>query len=107
MTTRSLLVTGALVLSSFSLGYAKSYDLIFSSPVTAGNVQLKPGEYTLKVKGNVATFTNVQTDKSYTAPVKIQNVEKKFGVTAVDTNQNQIQKIQLGGSTEQLEFGGE
>jgi hypothetical protein len=105
MTTKSLLLTGALALASLSIGYAKSYDLVFSTPVRAGNLQLQPGQYTLKVKGNTATFTNVETDKTYTAPVKIQDAGKKFDVTAVDTSKDQIQKIELGGSNNELEFG--
>jgi hypothetical protein len=105
MTTKSLLLTGALALCSFSMGFAKSYDLVFSTPVRAGNLQLEPGEYTLKVKGNVASFTNIDTEKTYTAPVKIQNTGKKHDVTAVDTTNNQIQKIELGGSADELQFG--
>jgi len=109
MTTKSVLLTGALVLCSFSMGFAKSYDLVFSSAVKAGNLELKPGEYTLKVKGNNAVFTNVETAKSFTAPVKVQNTGKKFDVTAVDTNNQNgastIQKIELGGSDTQLDFG--
>jgi hypothetical protein len=109
MTKKSLLVTGALVLSSFSIMYAKSYDLVFSNPVKAGNLELKPGEYKLTVKGNTAQFTNLLDDKTYTAPVKIENATKKHDVTAVDSNRqdgtDQIQKIELGGSTTNLEFG--
>jgi len=109
MTKKSLLMTGALVLSSFSMMYAKSYDLVFSNPVMAGNTQLQAGEYKLTVKGNTAQFTNVDTDKTYTAPVKIENAAKKHDVTSVDTNKqngaDQIQKIELGGSTTDLEFG--
>jgi len=105
MTTKTLLMTGALVLSSFSLMYAKSYDLVFSTPVRAGNLELKPGSYKLTVKGTTAEFTNVDTDKTYSAPVKIENTGKKHDVTAVDTQNQQIQKIELGGSATDLEFG--
>lgn len=109
MTKKSILVTGALVLSSFSIMYAKSYDLVFSNPVKAGTLELKPGEYKLTVKGNTAEFTDLQNDKTYTAPVKIENAAKKHDVTAVDSNRqngtDQIQKIELGGSTTDLQFG--
>lgn len=108
MTMKSIMVTGALVLSSFSMGYAKTYDLVFSAPVKAGSTQLQPGQYRLKLKGNTAEFTNVETDKTYTAPVKVENGAKKHDVTAVDTNTengaSQIQKIELGGSSTDLEF---
>jgi hypothetical protein len=109
MTTKSLLMTGALALASFSVGYAKSYDVVFSGPVKAGNVDLKAGEYSLNVKGNTATFKEVNTDKSYSTPVKVENADKKHTVTAVDTTKqngtNQIRKIELGGSATDLEFG--
>jgi hypothetical protein len=109
MTKKSLLMTGALVLSSFSMMYAKSYDLVFSGPVQAGNLELKPGEYTLTVKGNTAKFTSMDSDRVYTAPVKIENAGKKHDVTAVDTSKqngsDKIQKIELGGTTTDLEFG--
>ncbi len=109
MTTKSFLLTSTLVFASFSMAYAKSYDLIFSTPVKAGNLDLNPGEYSLKVEGNTAVFTNVDSEKSYTTPVKIENVAKKHDVTAVETNDrsgvNQIQKIELGGSATDLEFG--
>jgi hypothetical protein len=107
MTMKSLMVTGALVLSSLSMGYAKTYDLVFSAPVKAGSTELKPGEYRLKVKGNTAEFTNIETEKTYSAPVKVQDAGKKHDVTAVDTNNHgtsQIQKIELGGSSTDLEF---
>ena len=109
MTKKSLLMTGALVLSSFSMMYAKSYDLVFSSPVRAGGIELKPGQYKLTVKGNTAQFTSMDTDKTYTAPVKVENAGKKHDVTAVDTNKqngsDKIQKIELGGTATDLEFG--
>ena len=108
MTKRSLLTAGALVLATFSMGYAKTYDLVFSSPVKAGTTELKPGEYKLKVKGNTAEFTSVDTNKTFTAPVKLENSAKRHDVTAVDTTKqdgaNQIQKIELGGSTTDLDF---
>ena len=109
MTTRTLLLTGALALSSLTLANAKSYDIVLSSPTMAGNVQLKPGEYQMKVQGSNAVFTNVETAKKFTAPVKIEKTGKKFGQTAVDTStksgNDKIQSIELGGSDTRLDFG--
>jgi hypothetical protein len=108
MTTKSLLVAGTLVLASFSMCYAKSYDLIFTTPVKAGSVVLKPGQYSLKLDGNTAVFKSVDTSKTYTSPVKIENADKKHDVTTVDSvdqnGTNQIRKIELGGSATNLEF---
>jgi phosphoribosylformylglycinamidine (FGAM) synthase-like amidotransferase family enzyme len=109
MTTRSLLIVGALTLSSLGIANAKSFDVILGAPAMAGNTQLKAGEYKLKVEGTQATFTESQTSKSVTVPVKIENGDHKFGQTSVETsNQNgmdNIQAIDLAGSNTKLEFG--
>ncbi len=107
MTTKSLLFIGTLALAS--IASAKSYDIVLSSPVKAGNLQLGAGEYSLTVKGTNAVFTNVETGKSFTAAVKVQAASKKFENTAVDTTKENgmdaIKSIELGGSTTQLELG--
>jgi hypothetical protein len=107
MTTKSLLMIGTLALAS--LTSAKSYDIVLSSPAKAGNLELQPGEYTLKLQGNNAVLTNLDSGKKFTAPVKVENAGKKFDVTAVDTTKQNgadaIQAIELGGSNTKLEFG--
>jgi hypothetical protein len=105
---KSLVLTGAVALFSL-IASAKSYEIALSNPAMAGNVQLQAGEYNVTVKGNVATFTNQDTFKSFTAPVKIEQAPQKFGQTAVDTAKqdgaDHIQAIELGGSSTKLEFG--
>jgi hypothetical protein len=107
MTTKSLLMIGALALAS--IASAKSYDIVLASPAKAGNLQLGAGQYTLQLKGTSAVFTNVETGKSFTAPVKVENAGKKFQNTAVDTENangtDQIKKIELGGSSTALQLG--
>ena len=70
---------------------------------------LTAGDYVVKVQGSNAVFTNQDTAKTFTAPVKIENVSQKFDETAVDVNtaggQNIVQDIQLGGTTTKLDFG--
>jgi hypothetical protein len=101
-------MVGALCVSTLSIVSAKSYDIVISNPVQAGTVQLKPGEYRLKVNGGNATFVNVNTDKSFTTPVKVETSDKKFDQTKMDTtkdgDQNKLQDIELGGSNTRLEF---
>jgi hypothetical protein len=108
MKLRSLLLTGALALSSISLLSAKSYDIILSSPAQAGSLHLAAGEYTVKVQGTNAVFTKVDSGKKVTAPVKVEKTGKKFDYTAVEsTNVNgteQVKGIELGGSTTLLQF---
>ena len=105
---KKLLMIGALCVSTLSIVSAKSYDIVISNPVQAGTVQLKPGEYRLKVNGSNATFVNVNTDKSFTTPVKVETSDKKFDQTKMDTtkdgDQNKLQDIELGGSNTRLEF---
>ena len=107
MTTKSLLFIGTLALAS--IASAKSYDIVLSAPTKAGALQLNAGEYSLKVKGSNAVFTNLDTGKSFTAPVTVKAADKKFENTAVDTQKqngkDEIKTIELGGSNTQLQLG--
>lgn len=109
MTKKSLLIVGALTLASFGVASAKSFDVVLTSPAMAGNTELKPGDYKLKIQGAQAVFTDTDTYKSYTVPVKVQNGAAKFNHTMVETsNQNgmdNINAIDLAGSNTKLEFG--
>lgn len=107
MTTKSVLLIATLALAG--IANAKSYDITLPLPAKAGSVQLAAGEYSLKVQGISAIFTNVRTGKSFTTAVKAETAEKKFDVTAVfsDTKNgdSRITSVELGGSTTTLEFG--
>ena len=107
MTTKSLLLIATLALAG--VANAKSYDITLSAPAKAGSVQLAAGEYSLKVQGSNAIFTNQQTGKSFTAAVKAETADKKFNATALiyDTKDgdNHIMSVELGGSTTRLELG--
>ena len=107
MTAKSLFIVGALGLAS--IASAKSYDILLTAPAKVGNMELKSGEYKLKVEGNQAVFTDVQNSKTLTAPVKIANNGKKFDHTSVETTKagdmDNIQAIELGGSDTKLQFG--
>jgi hypothetical protein len=98
----------ALALSSLTVLSAKTYEIILSAPTKAGNVTLKAGQYKLKVDGTNATFTDVNTSKSFTTPVKVENGDKKFEDTRVqskkDGETDSIQEIDLGGSKTKLGF---
>ena len=108
MTKRSLLLLGVLAMFSLPIASAKSYSIALTGPTVVGGTQLPAGEYTLKVEGSNAVLTNVNTDKSVTAPIKIENATKKYDVTSVETtvegSAQHIVDIQLGGSTTKLDF---
>ena len=112
MTAKSLLrITslGALALASLGIASAKSYDITLSTRAMAGSTELKPGDYKLKVEGTQAIFTDVQSSKTWTTAVKVENSAQKFDHTIVEsTNQgdmDHIHAIDLGGSNMKLEFG--
>jgi hypothetical protein len=93
---------------SLPIASAKSYDIAFTGPTMVGSAQLPAGEYTLKVEGSNVVITNVNNNKSVTAPVKIENVDKKYDETAVESttqgNAQRLNAIELGGSKTKLEF---
>jgi hypothetical protein len=108
MTKKSLILLGVLAMLTLPIASAKSYTISLGSPTVVGSAQLSPGEYTLKVEGSNAVFTKVDSSKSVTAPVKIENADHKFDVTSVESTQEgnaqHIRDIQLGGSTTKLDF---
>ena len=108
VTMKSFVLAGVLAISTLSIASAKTYEITLASPTKAGNLQLKPGQYRLKVDGSNATFTNVENGKSETSPVKVVATDKKFDTTTVDASKegdtSTIKDIELGGSKTKLEF---
>jgi hypothetical protein len=108
MTTQSLLFLGALALSTAAFASPKSYEILLSAPTRTGNVQLAAGEYRLQVQGANAVFTNVDTNRSVVAPVKISTTQKHDQTAVVETKTGAgsatLTSIELGGSTETLDF---
>jgi hypothetical protein len=104
---KSLFVAGILALSTLSFA-SKTYEIALANSTKAGSVQLKAGQYSVKISGDKAVFTDVDTAKQYTVPVKIQNAAKKFDSTKIDAthdgNVDTLKDIQLGGSTTELDF---
>lgn len=105
---KSFVLAGVLALSTLSLASAKTYEITLAGPTKAGNVQLKAGQYLLKVNGNNATFVTVDGGKNVTTSVKVVTGEKKFETTVVDASKegdtSVIKDIELGGSKTKLEF---
>ena len=60
MTGKSLLTLGALTLATVGLAAAKSYDIDLPTNAKAGAVELKPGEYKLKLEGSQAVLTDTR-----------------------------------------------
>ena len=97
------------ILAATSLfAFSKSYEITLANTSKAGNIELKAGQYTVKINGDQAVFTNVDSSKRYTVPVKVENATKKFNETKVDAAKDgsvdNLKDIQLGGSTTQIDF---
>ncbi len=103
MTGRSLLIVCTLAACSIGVASAKSYYFTLTAPTKVGATQLKPGEYEVSVKGTQAIFIK-DGGKSISVPVKIEQSDKKFDSTTVDTANDTIREIDLGGSSTKLTF---
>ena len=69
---------------------------------------MKPGEYKVKVEGSQAVFTDAH-NKSVSVPVTVENADKKFGDTRLETvnhdGVDNIQAIDLGDSNTRVKLG--
>ncbi len=106
---KKLFTVGILALCSLTIAIAKNYELTLSSTTKVGSLELKPGQYTLKVQGDKAIFTYVDTAKQFTTNVKVEATDQKFETTRVDAsktgNVDVVKDIELGGSKTRLQFG--
>lgn len=105
MNGKTLLLTATLALSILGVASAKSYSIILSESTKAGTSMLKPGEYSVSVKGDQAVFHgDAKTD--VTVSVKAEQGGTKFDNTAVESSHKDgvasIQAIDLGGSSTRL-----
>jgi hypothetical protein len=104
---KKLLAITVLAVSSLTVLSAKTYEIVLTAPAKAGTVQLKPGQYSVKVEGSNVTFTD-RNSKTFTTPAKIESSDKKFDDTKVqstkDGDTDRIEEIDLGGSKTKLGF---
>jgi|ERR1039458_5179538 hypothetical protein len=108
MRAKTFLASGLLSLAMVVIGSAKSWDIMVDSPTKAGNVMLPAGNYSVKLDNNQAILKS-DSGKTYTVPVKVEQAGHKYSQTAVETQKegdtSVIQSIDLGGTTDKLEFG--
>jgi hypothetical protein len=107
---KKLLAVAVLAVSSFTIASAKSHDIVLSNQTKAGAIQLKPGQYSVKLEGSTAVFTDQNSGKKFVTPVKVETSDQKFDQTRVETTQagsmDVVQEIDLGGSHTKVEFAG-
>lgn len=108
MKIKSALLVGSLAIFTLSVGFAKTYTVSISSPVKAGSIELKAGDYKLAVDGNKVTFTEVKSNKSFSTDGKIENATKSYDTTRMDTttegSTTVVKDIELGGSKIKIDF---
>lgn len=101
----------ALALLSVLLASAKSgvksYSFTIGDNAIAGNAQLKPGDYHIKLDGSQAVLTD-RAGNQIDATTKVETADRKFPQTAVGTTGaeggNKILWIQLGGTSYRVVF---
>jgi hypothetical protein len=98
----------AFAVLGMSFASAKSFQITLSSPSQAGALELQPGQYNVSLDGTKVKFTEVNSGKSVETPATLENADKKFHDTAVDSQdvngKNKIQEIDLGGTVTKIKF---
>lgn len=96
-----------LALLGVSLASAKTYSFVVSEPTNAGQAQLKPGEYSLKLDGSQVVLKDM-TGRQIDVTAKVEPADRKFDETAVQSSKtngtNRIQWVELGGSKNKVVF---
>lgn len=96
-----------LALLGVSLASAKTYTVTVPDSAQAGKVQLKPGEYNLKLDGSQVMLLD-QTGHRIDVSAKVEVADRKFDSTAISISKadgtNRIQWIELGGSKNRVVF---
>ena|SRR5215471_7582671 len=109
MKLKSLLLFGSLSLAGSAFGLTREFTI--DKPVVCGNVQLAPGTYAVRVKGDKAEITDMNhfANKKPVALAAVrERGDQKFDKTAVlTTNDGTIDRaseIDLSHSHTSLEF---
>ncbi len=95
------------ILLSVSLAAAKSYNFTLSNSAKVGDLELKPGEYKLKLEADKVLLIDRQ-GRTIEPKAKVETAERKFDQTAVaitrDGETHKLQWIALGGSKSRVVF---
>ena len=108
MKIKTFFAAGAMLLSLVAIGSAKSWDIVVDANTKAGSVVLPAGNYSVRLNNNQALFIS-DSGKKFTVPVKVDTAAtKKYDATEVKTEKqgdsNIIHAIDLGGTTQELQF---
>ena len=107
-TIKAIIFTAALGLSTLCFAGPKTYNITLGQNTVAGDTRLSAGAYQLSVNGAIATFTNMDTNKSVMVMVRPELGFRSFERTAVDVKTengaDRLQYIQLQDSSNTLAF---
>jgi hypothetical protein len=85
----------------------KTYTFIIGNKTDAGSVELKPGEYHLKLDGSQVVVTD-QDGKQLNVTATVETSDHKFDMTSTlcstGEGTNRLVSIELGGSTYKVVF---
>jgi hypothetical protein len=96
------LVCGFAIAAMAVVCAATGYNVTFYDPVVVNGTTLKPGDYRLEIKENMAIIK--QGKVMAQAPVKIENSDKKFSTNTVRLSGTRIEEIHLGGTRTRVVF---
>lgn len=108
-TVQKIAFAAMLGLASLSFAGTNTYNLRLDSPAVAGGVSLGAGSYRMSLAGQVATFTNIETNRSVMVLVRFGSSAESYEHTALEVKSNRdgvqrIEAIELEDSTSRLEF---
>lgn len=99
--------TAILMLIGVACLSAKSYTFTLSSPAQAGTVQLKRGEYKLKVDGSQVVLTD-QTGHRIETTAAVEDADQKYPQTTLTMSNEdggpRIVSIELANTTRKVVF---
>lgn len=87
----------------------KSYTVNILEKFTIGGVQLKPGEYRMKIESSMATLSDDQSRQVVKVPVTVTSMSKKYEPGEIlsskaSDNSNRIDAIEIQGTKLKVEF---
>ena len=92
---------------TFTLMRAKTFTFTISSAAHAGAVQLKPGEYKIRLNGPEVVLTD-QSGHQIDTAAKIETADRKFAQTAIimshEDGGSRIVLIELGSTNSKVVF---
>ncbi len=103
----SFAIAGLLVCSATA--GTKSYPVKLMEKSTLGGVQLKPGEYRMKLENSVAILSDDESRQVVKVPVTITSAAKKYELGEIlsskaSDNSNKIDAIELQGTKLKVAF---